>query len=306
MRSHRKVGFTLIELLVVIAIIAILASILFPVFAQAKLAAKKVVDLSNMKQLGTAIVMYTNDYDDTMPQATGFNQAGGPGWQYGMMTRWSSQLVTGPYIKNTGLFLVPVDPGYTPNYQIDGGYWSWAAPIPSTRQAAPLSFMVNALSTSQVLNGNPPPSPFFPSTVTDYTGAFDPGGYYDPVNNGQSVYHSVTTTSATNPSDLIILTGGEKQMTQWWGGNDLATLYTTETIPWIGSDVLYGWDAVIMAEGSYFGSPDPNLAIGWRKYANQSNFTFSDTHAKTMAPGALLIGATELNPKYWLLNSDGF
>jgi len=61
-----KRAFTLIELLVVIAIIAILAAILFPVFAQAKLAAKKTADLSNLKQLSLAAIMYTNDYDDTL------------------------------------------------------------------------------------------------------------------------------------------------------------------------------------------------------------------------------------------------
>jgi len=59
-----KKGFTLIELLVVIAIIAILAAILFPVFAQAKEAAKKTSCLSNAKQLGTAVLMYGNDNDD--------------------------------------------------------------------------------------------------------------------------------------------------------------------------------------------------------------------------------------------------
>jgi len=58
-------GFTLIELLVVIAIIAILAAILFPVFAQAKLAAKRTADLSNLKQIGLATMIYLNDYDDT-------------------------------------------------------------------------------------------------------------------------------------------------------------------------------------------------------------------------------------------------
>lgn len=74
---NRK-AFTLIELLVVIAIIAILAAILFPVFAQAKLAAKKTGDLSNLKQIGTATMLYLGDYDDTLyPHRRNCNNAGG-------------------------------------------------------------------------------------------------------------------------------------------------------------------------------------------------------------------------------------
>jgi prepilin-type N-terminal cleavage/methylation domain-containing protein len=68
MRHHRK-GFTLIELLVVIAIIAILAAILFPVFAQAREKARQTSCLSNLKQQGTASYMYTQDYDETFPLA---------------------------------------------------------------------------------------------------------------------------------------------------------------------------------------------------------------------------------------------
>jgi prepilin-type N-terminal cleavage/methylation domain-containing protein/prepilin-type processing-associated H-X9-DG protein len=64
----RRAGFTLIELLVVIAIIAILAAILFPVFAQAREKARQTSCLSNLKQMGTGLMMYVQDYDETLPR----------------------------------------------------------------------------------------------------------------------------------------------------------------------------------------------------------------------------------------------
>ena len=64
---QRGLGFTLIELLVVIAIIAILDAILFPVFAQAREKARQASCLSNSKQQGTAVMMYAQDYDETLP-----------------------------------------------------------------------------------------------------------------------------------------------------------------------------------------------------------------------------------------------
>src|SRR5688572_31305139 len=79
-KKYMKRAFTLIELLVVIAIIAILAAILFPVFAQAKAAAKKTADLSNIKQITTASHIYLSDYDDILPLQAGRTQAGF--WNY--------------------------------------------------------------------------------------------------------------------------------------------------------------------------------------------------------------------------------
>jgi prepilin-type N-terminal cleavage/methylation domain-containing protein len=70
-RSRNNQGFTLIELLVVIAIIAILAAILFPVFAQAREKARQISCLSNTKQIGLAVLMYAQDYDETYPIAWG-------------------------------------------------------------------------------------------------------------------------------------------------------------------------------------------------------------------------------------------
>src|SRR5688572_32454704 len=67
-RVHgRRAGFTLIELLVVIAIIAILAAILFPVFAQAREKARQAGCLSNLKQIGNALTMYIRDFDENLP-----------------------------------------------------------------------------------------------------------------------------------------------------------------------------------------------------------------------------------------------
>ncbi|MFQ3588586.1 MAG: DUF1559 domain-containing protein [Fimbriimonadaceae bacterium] len=66
-RGRPRLGFTLVEVLVVVAIVAILASILFPVFAAAKESAKRSVCASNMRQIGIALAMYTDDYDGRMP-----------------------------------------------------------------------------------------------------------------------------------------------------------------------------------------------------------------------------------------------
>jgi len=75
-------GFTLIELLVVIAIIAILAAILFPVFAQAKAAAKRTSDLSNVKNITLGMYIYTGDSDDSLPPMWQVQDWGNPRHQH--------------------------------------------------------------------------------------------------------------------------------------------------------------------------------------------------------------------------------
>jgi prepilin-type N-terminal cleavage/methylation domain-containing protein/prepilin-type processing-associated H-X9-DG protein len=133
----QKKGFTLIELLVVIAIIAILAAILFPVFAQAKSAAKKTADLSNVKQIGTGIIMYEADYDDFYPRGTYKKPEYAP-------AIFSWREATQPYIKSDqkgeaysngqprargGIWRSPAEPGDSIN-----GYGAHNALMPATAE----------------------------------------------------------------------------------------------------------------------------------------------------------------------------
>ena len=96
----RRKGFTLIELLVVIAIIAILAAILFPVFAQAREKARQTQCASNLRQLGLGAMMYAQDYDQRYVPWWGDGVSKGRGWSSILM----------PYVKNEQLFACPSDP----------------------------------------------------------------------------------------------------------------------------------------------------------------------------------------------------
>jgi prepilin-type N-terminal cleavage/methylation domain-containing protein len=139
---YRRHGFTLIELLVVIAIIAILAAILFPVFARARESARRSTCMSNLKQVGTSTLMYVQDYDDTYPSGlvlavpgpetggsfaamyektpkastVGSGNIDGPNGSFQLFTdrakgfRPSVAEQLQPYVKNTSVFIDPNDP----------------------------------------------------------------------------------------------------------------------------------------------------------------------------------------------------
>lgn len=133
-------AFTLIELLVVIAIIAILAAILFPVFAQAREKARQAACLSNLKQIGIATMMYVQDYDETFPNRTNNGGKGlcydpallgaeaGTTTPYCSSYAWPMQIQS--YAKNTGIFVCPTGTGRSYKKTVSANTDSLAVPVP--------------------------------------------------------------------------------------------------------------------------------------------------------------------------------
>lgn len=137
---RKQAGFTLIELLVVIAIIAILAAILFPVFAKAREKAKTASCQSNLKEIMLAVLMYTNDYDEVTPPSL-VSYPGNPEPHFYPDRQYPAEILQ-PYIKNERIFFCPGDPNplkwsyvpdsweisYGPNVQLSplGNQKPWA------------------------------------------------------------------------------------------------------------------------------------------------------------------------------------
>jgi prepilin-type N-terminal cleavage/methylation domain-containing protein/prepilin-type processing-associated H-X9-DG protein len=157
-------GFTLIELLVVIAIIAILAAILFPVFAQAREKARAASCLSNMKQIMTGVKMYTQDYDEQHMSYL-WTPVGG-----GNYVTWME--LVNPYVKNTQVFICPSGPKYSGTAGYGGcsfantitshycwmgwfayDYWGWTVTNPNGAQSQTVMF--SGVPAAPVLTKDP-------------------------------------------------------------------------------------------------------------------------------------------------------
>ncbi len=137
-----KRGFTLIELLVVIAIIAILAAILFPVFAKAREKARQAACLSNMKQITLAILQYAEDWGGRMPFAE----------DYRTTPRISYRAVVQPYIKNVEVF-------HCPSADIESNLWTGQIPDsrPNGTSWYQTSISINTIHDQGDLNSPEPP-----------------------------------------------------------------------------------------------------------------------------------------------------
>jgi prepilin-type N-terminal cleavage/methylation domain-containing protein/prepilin-type processing-associated H-X9-DG protein len=264
-------AFTLIELLVVIAIIAILAAILFPVFAQAREKARAISCLSNTKQLGLAIMMYVQDYDETYPWAYFWDQQQADYQAASYL--WSSQRCIQPYIKNTDLYKCPDDSFDTSGYAAIA-----ASPFPTTVAVKPLSYMANAITPSitGTLYG-----------VANPQGLFSGGAYYatnDP---------ATTLAAVPAPADMVMLIDGRDQyMTLFYGCGP----WVNDEVPWCygaGDDVMWNWEFPLFI---YSVQGDKTYTV-WRKHTGGVNAVFADGHSKFTRPGDLDQG------KRWLVNA---
>jgi prepilin-type processing-associated H-X9-DG protein len=142
----------LIELLVVIAIIAILAAILFPVFAQARAKARQSACLSNTKQLGTGLIMYAQDYDETLPlnHYVGNGLMPLPGWRDSRAgDSWCSGIY--PYVKNLQIYVCPEAVTYT-----ERGCNPWCSP--EKIEDGAVSYLMNYVTQGRPLASVPAPA----------------------------------------------------------------------------------------------------------------------------------------------------
>ncbi len=282
-------AFTLIELLVVIAIIAILAAILFPVFAQAKQAAKRTSSLSNNKQQVLAAIMYSNDYDDTIPDIStwpgGWNNGAyvffgcstGQSGVCGEMP-WTMEIL--PYTKNADIDVDPQAPGEPP---VPTGY------NPNTAKIyAPEYGMNPYLSQTVAYPYNPNGSVLTPRTFTNISRPADivmfTQKYCDSEENtadvptGNQFYGywwfgpgTYFITVSTDPPDCAA-TGNPYYCAQGWNQN---TYYQ----PFLNG---------VQSAGAWTGG-------GTQRGQQLMVVSFTDGHAGAMPPGTLAAGTAYSN-----------
>jgi prepilin-type N-terminal cleavage/methylation domain-containing protein/prepilin-type processing-associated H-X9-DG protein len=260
-------AFTLIELLVVIAIIAILAAILFPVFAQAKLAAKKISSLSNVKQLDLGILMYSNDVDDRLPMGAGAD------WWYPSDGGWSWDVE--PYLKSLPIMQDGAD-DHSKEF-----FPTWmGAP------AVEISYATNGFivyDNEAGINRNR-------GVIGDAQGKDITRTRNGPYSGWLDV-STITNTQVTQPAATIMLASRYHGQDEYGPGDFMAGTFWDGTCPGALPDptrvanVPYTVTDTERAGTILINADQRNGAVAC-PFAGQGNFSFVDGHAKSMIPYA--------------------
>ncbi|MCX6366999.1 MAG: prepilin-type N-terminal cleavage/methylation domain-containing protein [Armatimonadetes bacterium] len=260
--NTRKQGFTLIELLVVIAIIAILAAILFPVFAQARERARAIACISNGKQLGTALMMYVQDYDETYPVMFPRAVPIAPG----TCDRVPYDVQLMPYIKNDGLFACPGDAhaiaGWVTNSFGDFYDGRYARPGNIKRRTYGL---VGALNTAVAR-----PDPNTGTSTNPWMGVRDAAG--------QDMSTPYGMASLDAPADTIVFVEASTEAETWVVGTPWGSGFTN-CDAWKLAGRIMG-NAQDNAVGAAIGCTGNWATKPYKGHFDKSTVIFGDGHVK--------------------------
>ena len=262
MNTQKRQGFTLIELLVVIAIIAILAAILFPVFAKAREKARQTSCLSNEKQIGLAIMQYVQDADEVYPTGSGTD---GTNWTY----NWVQEIQ--PYTKTTAIFFCPDDS-------------LASAPLPAGAGWAGqgISYAANAYHTTVFNNGY--------MKLLGVMGFSNFGSYLN--NGGSANAYSIvgrpaqTVMVAEKYSSDTAISGGFCCGTANPSGFGPGNVIAGKQFDAPNGGSISAWAEQMLPDGTHAGigyDKDINGAVSVH-HSGFANFLFADGHAKAMHP----------------------